>query len=100
MSKYLKAHYENLMLQAQTAAESKFSATFVTSSKNVLLLREKSPRLTRQPFLTMKVNLHDMHFHDGRYDMSFDSAVEDFKGCVENSSFNPQFDTPAIKGGK
>jgi hypothetical protein len=100
MSESLKAHYESLMLQAQTAAESKFSATFVTSSKNVLLLRKKSSRLASQPFLTIKVNLHDMHFHDGHYDMSFDSAVENFKGRVEDSPFNPQFDTPTMKGDK
>lgn len=100
MNSEQKSHCDNLMLKAKELAESKFSATFVAVGKNVLLLRKKSAGLTSRAFLTIKVNLHNMSFHDGHYDMDFDNAIENFKGRVEDSSFNPKLDTPAVNGGQ
>lgn len=99
MNKDLKAHYESLMLKAIELAESKFSATFVAVGKNVLLLRKKSVGLTSRTFLTIKVNLHTMSFHHGHYDMDFDGAIENFKGRVNDSSFNLTLDAPAMNRG-
>ena len=100
MSESLKAHYDSLMLQAQTTAESKFSAHFITGTKNVILLKRHNVPFKTKAFMTVKVNYHDMSFHEGDYDMNFDEAVKNFYKRVEVSTFNPKFDTPALKGGE
>lgn len=90
-----KTHYENLMMTAQAKVATVFDGVFVTGKKNIILIRRNTTTFTKQPFATLKVNYHDMTFHGGNYDMSFDEAVEDFKQRVSVSTFNIKFDVPA-----
>jgi hypothetical protein len=100
MRQDLKDHYDSLMLKAQTTAESKFSAHFVAGNRNVILLKRHNVPFKTKAFMTVMVNYHDMTFHEGDYDMNFNEAVKNFYKRVEVSTFNPKFDTPAMKGGE
>lgn len=91
----LENKYQGLMDQAKEKAEFKFDATLVQVEKNVLLMRKHVPTFSESPFLTVKVNLHQLSFYDGHYDMAFEEAVNNFKQRVENSAFNYTVDIPA-----
>lgn len=86
--------YHALLDQARAKAEDKFESVFVTGRKNVILLRRKSAKLNDNPFMTIKINFHDLSFHHGCYDMDFDVAVKNFQDRAAESYFNVEYDVP------
>ncbi len=87
-------YLQDLKAQAIAAAESHFDAVAIECQKNVLLMKKKTSTFTNKPFFTIKVNYHDIGFHDGHYDIAFDEAVDNFRARVKDSCFSVHNDTP------
>ena len=92
-----QARYKALLGQAIQLAESKFNGVVVSSEKNILLIKKtKRVLFPGQQFMTIAVDLHDLSFHWGNYDLTKEQATTDFQLRVENSWFNIDIDVPPL----